>query len=103
VATALGPSKRAAGPVPSALPFTPAVPASVLTAPAGVILRMVSLPLSAMNTLPALSVAMPVGSLKRAVIPAPSELPMAPGVPASVLTIPAGVILRTMLSSESTT
>src|SRR5260370_981226 len=35
-----GSLKLAAAPVPSALPLTPAVPASVVTTPAGVILRM---------------------------------------------------------------
>ena len=38
--------KRAAAPVPSVEPAWPAVPARVVTTPAGVILRIVSLPVS---------------------------------------------------------
>ena len=61
-ATPLGQLKRAAAPVPSALPDEPAVPASVVTTPAGVIFRMVLLPVSATKTLPAPSTATPWGS-----------------------------------------
>ena len=42
-----GKLKRAAAPVPSVEPAAPAEPASVVTTPAGVILRIVSLLLSA--------------------------------------------------------
>ncbi len=47
MATATGPLKRAALPVPLALPGLPAKPAKVLTTRAGVILRMVLLLVSA--------------------------------------------------------
>ena len=47
--------------MPSALPMLAAVPASVLTAPAGMILRMVELPSSATYTAPAASTATPLG------------------------------------------
>src|SRR5438874_4808771 len=49
-ATPVGRLKRASGPVPSALPETNAVPATVVTTPAGVTLRIEWLPSSAMNT-----------------------------------------------------
>ena len=93
-ATPMGTLKRAAAPVPSALPPLPAVPASVVTTPAGVILRMVELFVSATYTAPAASTATPNGLLKRAPAPVPSALPLLAAVPASVLTTPAGVILR---------
>jgi hypothetical protein len=47
VATPFGELKRASALPPSALPGTPAAPASVLTTPAAVILRIVWLPVSA--------------------------------------------------------
>src|SRR6266568_4468174 len=47
MATATGLLKRAALPVPLALPGLPAKPAKVVTTPAGVILRMVLLTVSA--------------------------------------------------------
>src|SRR5205809_7791352 len=47
MATAAGPLKRAALPVPLTLPVLPAKPAKVVTTPAGVILRMVLLTVSA--------------------------------------------------------
>src|SRR6476661_2867302 len=47
MATAAGPLKRAALPVPLALPVLPAKPAKVVTTPAGVILRMVLFAVSA--------------------------------------------------------
>src|SRR6267142_991245 len=86
VATPDGNLKLAAVPVPSALPATPADPASVLTAPAGVITRIVWLYVSATYTLPAPSIAAPHGVLKRAAAPLPSALPVNPADPASVLT-----------------
>src|SRR6266480_1219862 len=47
MATATGPLKRAALPAPLVLPVRPAKPAKVVTTPAGVILRMVLLTVSA--------------------------------------------------------
>src|ERR1035437_5927547 len=93
-ATPLGNLKRAAAPVPSALPDEPAVPASVVTTPLGVIFRMVLLFVSATKTLPAPSTATPEGDQKRAAAPVPSALPYEPADPASVVTAPVGVIFR---------
>ena len=56
-------------------------PASVVTTPAGVILRIVLLPVSATYTLPALSTATPSGWANRAALPVPSALPELPGQP----------------------
>jgi len=53
--------------------------------------------------LPALSVPMPAGKKKLAAAPVASVLPVTPAVPASVLTAPAGVILRMVLLLASTT
>src|SRR5215831_14018790 len=80
--------------------------ARVVTTPAGVTLRIVplltTLPtidklvalLSATYKLPAASVAMPTGLVKRAAAPSPSAVPYNRGTPASVLTMPVGSILR---------
>src|SRR6266581_43651 len=86
----------AAAPVPSAPPLVPAVPASVVTTPVAMtIRRMVWLVLAATYRLvPLLSTARPWGRLNSAAAPVPSALPAVPAVPASVLTTPAGVILR---------
>ena len=77
-ASPVGRLKLAAVPVPSALPNTFAVPASVVTAPAAVILRIVLLPVSATYTLPAPSTATPNGRWKVAAVPVPSALPPDP-------------------------
>ncbi len=58
----LAEEKVADAPVPSALPETGTAPASVLTAAAGVILRIVLFDESATYALPALSTATPNGS-----------------------------------------
>ena len=79
----------------------PVVPAMVVTTPAGVTLRIVLLPVSATYTLPELSTARPPGWLKPAALPVPSVDPNVP--PASVVTTPAGVILRMLWLSESAT
>ncbi len=90
-----GPLKSAAEPVPSVLPVVPAVPARVVTTPPGVIMRMVSLPVSATKTSPVVgSSVTPTGPLNRAAEPVPSVLPAVPAVPARVVTTPAGVIMR---------
>src|SRR5471032_524115 len=47
--------------------------------------------------------ASPVGSLKSAALPGPSTKPVAPGVPARVVTAPAAVILRIELLPASAT
>ena len=85
------------------LPLTPANPASVLTTPPGAIFRIVWLPVSATYTLPALSTATPCGWLKSAALPVPSALPLTPANPASVLTTPAGVIIRIVWFQVSAT
>src|SRR6266496_4340483 len=97
----------AAAPVPSALPAVPAVPARVLTTPAGVILRMVWFLIPAVYRLPALSrttpnwggnpaaAAGPSTELAVAAPPTPPPVPGDLGAPAMVLATPAGVILRT--------
>jgi hypothetical protein len=88
---------RASGPVPSALPVTPAEPASVVTTAAGVIFLMVWLPRSATTRFPSPSMATPPsGYVKRASEPVPSALPEFPARPAKVVTTPAGVIRRTV-------
>src|SRR5260370_39517185 len=71
-----------------------ATPATVETTPAAVILRIVSLPVSATYRLPAGSAAMPNGALNCAAAPLPSARPITPAVPASGVTTPAAVILR---------
>ena len=58
-ATPQGLLRRAAAPVPSALPGEPAVPANVVTTPVAVIFRMVWLLVSATKTLSAPSTATP--------------------------------------------
>src|ERR1019366_3318022 len=64
---------------------------------------MVLLPLSATNTLPALSTATPQGYLNRAALPVPSALPEVPARPASVVTTPAGVTFRIVQLTSSAT
>src|SRR5437660_206684 len=90
-------------PAPSALPALPANPASVVTAPADVPLRIVWLIVSATQTVPAMSTAKPVGTLKRAALPVPSAPPALPANPASVVTTPADVTLRIVWLGESAT
>src|SRR5262245_36714325 len=51
----------------------------------------------------ALSTAMPLGLLNRAVAPMPSALPFSPQRPARVVTTPLGVTLRMVQFSESAT
>lgn len=80
--------------MPSAPPVTPAVPAKVVTTPALVILRIVPFPASATNTLPAASTTRPSGAPNNAAAPVPSAEPLIPGVPANVVTTPAGVAFR---------
>src|SRR5271157_5152830 len=79
-----GARKRAAAAAPSVSPGLPAAPATVLTTPSGVILRMVLLPVSATKRFPALSTAIPPGDWKRAALPGPSALPGAPIRPAMI-------------------
>src|SRR5205823_13648032 len=66
-------------------------------------LRIVLLTVSATYTLPEESVATPSGLLNRAALPVPSALPPFPASPASVVTTPAGVILRIVVLSLSAT
>ncbi len=95
--------KRAAGPLPLAEPETPAVPATVDTTPAGVTLRTVSLLVSATYTFPLASTPMPDGWLNWAAAPVPSAWPVMWGVPAIVVTTPAGVTFLIVLRKESAT
>ena len=80
----------------------------------GLILKMFEVPESIWNSIvqqgrmkdrpaQAMSVAMPLGSRKRAAAPVASVEPLTPAVPASVVTSPAGVILRMVSLSESAT
>src|SRR5205085_217234 len=75
----------------------------VVTSPLGVTLRIRWLPQSATYSVPAPSTARPQGDEKRALPPVPSALPGAPGLPARVVTSPAGVILRIVWLSRSAT
>ena len=93
MATPLGLLNRALEPGPSAPPAAP-VPASVVTAPPGEILRMRLLPVCATITLPLQSTATPVGEEIAAPAPVPSANDCEPS-PASVATTPPGEILRT--------
>ena len=90
----VGPLKRAAAPIPSADPTAPALPAIVVTKPAGVSLRIVSLPRSATYRLPLPSTAMADGRRNEAAAPLPSADPTTPALPARVVTTPAGVMRR---------
>jgi hypothetical protein len=100
-ATPAGQLNEAPAPVPSANVADP-LPASVVTTPPGVSLRMRWLFLSATMTLPLLSTATPEGSMNKAPAPAPSENPYDPP-PASVVTTPPGVTLRMRWLLESAT
>src|SRR6266699_2730545 len=72
--------------VPLALPDTPALPARVLTTPAGVILRMVWLLVPAVYRLPALSRTTPNwgGNPAASAVPSFTEWATAPPVPAAL-------------------
>src|ERR1051326_6307726 len=94
-----GALKRASLPVPSADPLFPAEPASVVTAPAGVIIRIVWFPASATYRLVLLSTATAPGLLNRASLPVPSAEPLLPADPAIVVTTAAGVIFRIVWSA----
>src|ERR1700722_9749422 len=98
-----GLSKSAPLPVPSVDPVTPANPARVVTTPALVTIRMVSLPESTTYTLPLPSTAAPQGLEKVAAAPTPSADPVLPAFPASVVTAPALETLRIALLPESAT
>jgi hypothetical protein len=87
--------------VPSANADDP-LPASVVTTPPGVTLRMRLLPQSATITLPLLSTATPQGVMNEAPVPVPSANANDP-FPASVVTTPPGVTLRMRLLRESAT
>ena len=93
-ARAIGLFNRDCRPVPFTKPATPALPATVLTRPAGVILRMAWLLRSATKMVPSAAMATPRGFLKRAIDPRPSALPLTPARPARVDTSLAGVINR---------
>lgn len=63
---------------------------------------MISLPKSATKTLFSVSTAIPIGLLKVAALPVPSARPAAP-LPASVVTVPSGVIFLMRLLPWSAT
>src|SRR6185437_732634 len=93
--------KVAAVKLPLPAPADP-VPASVLTVPAGVILRIRLLLESPMYKLPLASMVIPAGPLNEAAVPTPLAEPAVP-VPAMVVTTPSGVILRIRLLPLSAT
>jgi hypothetical protein len=80
-----------------------AEPATVVTTPAVVTFRIVSLPASVTMRLPSASTVMPVGVLNWAFVPVPSAWPMLPAEPANVVTTPADVTLRIVLFPVSAT
>ena len=90
-----GERKLASVPFPSEKEALP-LPASVVTFPLGVILRMRLFPVSATYTVPFPSTATPEGQRKLASVPFPSEKLELP-LPASVVTFPLAVILRMRL------
>ena len=97
----IGLLKLAAVPVSSAEPSEP-LPANVLTTPKDVILRILLLPESAIYRFPNESIAIPDGPLKLAYVPVPSVYSHEP-LPANMLTLPSGVILRIILLPVSAT
>src|SRR4051812_4347658 len=99
----LGKLNLATLPTPSALPEENAAPANVVTTPPGMILRIVLLLESATYSVPVVSTVIPEGLANRAALPVPSTWPELPATPASVLTTPAGVIVRIVLLLESAT
>src|SRR5262245_21915945 len=99
----VGTEKRAALPVPSTDPVDPACPASVVTTPAGVIIRTVLLLPTCTYRLSAASIATAFGELNRAAAPVPYVLPEFSAKPANVVTVPSGVTLRIVWLLRSAT
>ncbi len=97
-ATPIMPPNKASAPVPSAKPNT--LPASVLTTPPGVTLRIRML--APTITLPLASTATPLGSENEAPLPTPLVDVRIP-LPASVVTTPPGVTLRIRWFCQSAT
>ena len=99
-----GPENRAAVPMPLVEPS--ALPARVVTARAGEIIRMRRLLVSETYITPALVTVMPAGPLKRAAVPTasvePNELPAAPP-PAMVFTVKFAQMRRILLLPVSAT
>ena len=89
--------------MPSALPELPALPARVVTTPAGVTFRIVWLSVSATYTLPALSTATPLGIAEPRGAARAIGTAGVPGLPARVVTTPAGVTFRIVWLSVSAT
>ena len=83
-------------PAPSAQPAAP-LPAIVVTTPVGVTRRMRLFPESVTKRFPTEFMAIPRGKLKLAPAPVPSTHAPTLPLPASVVTPPAGVTLRTRL------
>ena len=104
-ATSYGVRSRAevAWPPSPVFPAVP-VPATVEMMPAGVTLRILLLPESAMNRFPAASNASRTGAFSRAEVAWPPSpvLPEVP-VPAMVVMVPSVLIRRTACSAESAT
>ena len=86
-ATDVGWLNWAVVPVPSVVPEDPSDPASVVTTPAAVTLRITWLFLSATKRLPLESSASPYGWLKRAAVPVPSTEPDMLGAPANAANV----------------
>ena len=86
---------RAAVLMPSCHPCCPAVPASVVTTPVGVTLRMMKFPVSATKRFPGplfpvtASKARPAGLLKEAEVLVPSAEPEEPQLPANTVRVAA--------------
>ncbi|MNS96449.1 hypothetical protein D3C72_1307480 [compost metagenome] len=80
-----------------------ALPAMVETVPSAVTWRSAKFRLSATSTWPWALMASPIGWLKRAAAPTPSVRPVAPGVPATVETVPSALTLRSVCAAASDT
>ena len=99
----VGFENSAALPVPSWVPRLLGEPATVVTTPAEVILRMVALPVSQTKTEFEASRAIPVGALNKAAVPVPSAEPAAPLFPANTLIVLSEAITLMQLFAVSET
>ena len=79
-------------------PTRPEAGVKLLISGQGTIWRTVAFPLSATNSVPAASTAIPCGALKRAAASVPSALPALLARPASVLMVPSGAIWTIVLA-----
>src|ERR1035438_8217569 len=81
----------------------PAQPATVVTAPPGVITRTVPLPESTSYSKPLVPIASALGEQNRGTPLVPSTLPVTPALPANVVTTPLLVAFRIVEFWESAT